>query len=141
MGETRQIMVHARHEGQGPHLAVPSGFTPLRLSVLGQELQLDVTSPLATVGRHSSADLRLGFPEVSRQHCQFVFEAGAWRVYDLHSLNGIFVNNVPTTDATLFAGDYVRIGTITLLVMAATPVRGGKHATLRQIVDSLPDAH
>ena len=141
MTEKRQIIRHPRQRGQGPHRVLPAGFMPLRLCVEQQLLQIDVITPVATVGRLSDADLRLAYADVSRRHCQFVFENGQWRVYDLHSLNGVYVNQRPIADATLFAGDQVRVGSVTFLILSATPVHDEeerKHEKLRQIVDVLP---
>jgi pSer/pThr/pTyr-binding forkhead associated (FHA) protein len=137
MTEKRAMIGHARHGGQGPHRPMPTGFAPLRLRVEAHSLQIDVISPVATVGRHSAVDLRLGYPDISRKHCQFVFENGQWRVYDLHSLNGIFVNRSLVAEAILFGGDEIRIGCVTLLVLSGTPLRA-EHEKLRQIANVLP---
>ena len=141
MAETRLIIGHDRHQGQGPHLDLPGDFVPLRLCLDGNRLNLDVTCPVAIVGRHTDADLRFAYPDISRRHCRFAFENGQWRVYDLKSLNGIYVNNVPTLEATLYAGDILRIGCVKLLVIAGTPVRMARaeDEKLRQIVEVLPD--
>ncbi len=138
MAETRQIIAHPRHPGQGPHLALPAGFPPLRLCIEALRTEIEVTALAASVGRHSDADLRLAFPDVSRKHCRFAFDNGVWRVFDLHSLNGIYVNNVRISETILYAGDHVRIGSVTLLVLAATPVRDANNEKLRQIADALP---
>jgi pSer/pThr/pTyr-binding forkhead associated (FHA) protein len=140
MTEKRAIIGHSRHGRQGPHRPLPTGFAPLRLYVEAHSLQIEVVVPVVRVGRHSNSDLRLGDADISRQHCQFVFESGQWRVYDLHSLNGVFVNNAAAADATLFAGDRVRVGSVTFLVLSATPVYEERdHEKLRQIVDVLPN--
>ncbi|HYV37887.1 MAG TPA: FHA domain-containing protein, partial [Gemmataceae bacterium] len=63
--------------------------------------------------RHSAADVRLALPDVSRRHCRFVFSDGSWRVFDLNSLNGVFVNGERLQEATVFHGDRIRIGSLT----------------------------
>jgi pSer/pThr/pTyr-binding forkhead associated (FHA) protein len=126
MTETRQIVGHATHTLHGPHANLPVGFVPLRLCVQDERLHIDVTSPDVIVGRHSEVDLRLAFPEVSRRHCRLRFEDFQWRIYDLNSLNGIDVNNMRTAQATLYAGDVVRIGCVKLLVEAGTPLAKAK---------------
>lgn len=142
MTEKQETIDHARHPGQGPHLVLPAGFTPLRLRVVGRDAQIEVNGPIATVGRRSDTDLRLAFPDISRRHCQFVFANRLWRVYDLHSLNGVYVNNLPIDEATLYAGDHVRVGAVTFLVISATPLRDKKNEKLRQIVEVLQaDTH
>ena len=138
MSEKREIRGHAHHPGQRPHRAPPAGFLPLRLFIESQQLELEVICPEATVGRHSDVDVRLAFADISRHHCRFVFEKGVWRVYDLHSLNGVYVNNVRAFEASLYAGDCVRLGAIMLLVLSATPVPVVASDKLRQIIDILP---
>ena len=54
--------------------------------------------------------MRLPLPDVSRRHCRFVCEAGRWRVIDLDSLNGVFVNGVMVQQAELRHRDRLRIG-------------------------------
>ena len=143
MTETRQIVGHPRHTLQGPHLQLPVGFVPLRVCVEAEHLHIDVTCSVAIVGRHSDVDLRFAFPEVSRRHCRLAFENWQWRIYDLKSMNGIYVNNMPTLEATLYTGDVVRIGCVTLLIESGTPLRLSKsdeekRAKLRQIAEAWP---
>jgi pSer/pThr/pTyr-binding forkhead associated (FHA) protein len=71
---------------------------------------VEVTRSGTVLGRHSSADVRLPLPDVSRQHCRFVCESGCWQVIDLDSLNGIFVNGQPVRQAELHDRDQLRIG-------------------------------
>jgi pSer/pThr/pTyr-binding forkhead associated (FHA) protein len=137
MTEKKVIIGHAPHLGQGPHIDLPAGFVPLRLRLEEEHATIEVTCPVAIVGRHSEADLRFAFPDVSRRHCRLAFERGQWRICDLNSMNGVFVNNVPTVEATLYAGDMLRIGCVKLLVTTATPVPV-QDDKLRQIVEVLP---
>src|SRR5260370_6257549 len=83
MTETRQIVGHSRHTLPGPHADLPVGFVPLRLCVAAENLHIDVTVPVVIVGRHSDADLRFAFPEVSRRHCRLAFDDGQSRISDL----------------------------------------------------------
>jgi signal transduction histidine kinase len=83
--------------------------------------QFELTEPVVSVGREASSRLRLSDTEVSRRHAEFRQTPGGYRVVDVGSANGTFVNNQPATDVLLQAGDHVRIGQ-TLLVYSA--VRG-----------------
>jgi pSer/pThr/pTyr-binding forkhead associated (FHA) protein len=91
---------------------LPSDFFPLRLLLQPGGLSVDLNKPDMVIGRHSQADVRLSLPDVSRRHCRFLFADGTWRVCDLSSLNGIFVNGERLQDATLFHGDRIRIGSL-----------------------------
>jgi pSer/pThr/pTyr-binding forkhead associated (FHA) protein len=138
MSETRKIIGHPSQDGQGPHLALPMGFTPLRLTLETLDTDIEVVTTVAIVGRHTDVDLRFAFADVSRRHCQFVFDGGVWRVVDLKSLNGVYVNNQRITDMPLYAGDHVRVGCVTILVVSASPVR--QECKLQQIAAVLPAA-
>ncbi len=123
------------HELQGPHLRpgdLVESVAPLRLLVLPQGRVVELGKPAVLVGRHTDADLRLAYPEVSRRHCRLVFEDGLWHVHDLDSLNGIFVNGERMHAATLYEGDRIRLGEVTLLVTAAPAPE-----MLRSIADAL----
>jgi hypothetical protein len=140
MGETRVIIGHAHHHAQGPHLDLPAGFVPLRLCVPSEHLHIEVICPSAIVGRHTEADLRFAYADVSRRHCRLAFESGQWRVHDLKSTNGIYVNNTPIVEATLYTGDVLRLGCVKLLVESGTAVHLStaeeeKREKLRQIVE------
>src|SRR5437868_1999047 len=123
MFEKREIKEDAGHSLQRPHLVMPAGFVPLRLFAEPDQIRIELNRPFVVVGRHSEAGLRLAYPDVSRRHCRFSFESGQWRVYDLKSLNGVYLNGEQVIDAALYAGDRVRIGNVLLLVEAGTPVR------------------
>ncbi len=94
----------------------PEGFAPLRLLLQPGGLCVELARPDMIVGRHSSADVRLALPDVSRRHCRFVFSDRQWEVFDLNSLNGIFVNGARLQEAVLSHGDTVRIGSLTFRV-------------------------
>jgi len=137
MTEKKVIIGHAAHLAHGPHIDLPPGFVPLRLRLEEEHATIEVSCPVAIVGRHSDADVRFAFPDVSRRHCRLAFENGQWRIRDLQSLNGVYVNNLLTVDATLYAGDMLRIGCVILLVTAATPTPMHDDK-LRQIVEVFP---
>jgi pSer/pThr/pTyr-binding forkhead associated (FHA) protein len=103
---------------QGPHRlpAEPDAFVRLRLVLRPGNTALEMTRPDVLVGRHSDADVRLSLPDVSRRHCRLVFAAGRWQIFDLNSLNGTFVNGERVQQATLAAGDLLRIGGVLFAV-------------------------
>lgn len=93
-----------------------SAFKPLRLLAQPGGLCIELTRPDMLIGRHSEADVRLALPDISRRHCRFVFAEGHWQVFDLNSLNGVYVNDERLQEATLCQGDMIRIGGLTFLV-------------------------
>ena len=74
-------------------------------------LESDVT----TAGRHPDSDIFLDDITVSRRHAEFVRDGGSYRVRDVGSLNGTYVNRERTDDAVLAHGDEVQIGKFKLV--------------------------
>ena len=102
--------MEVREEAGGPGL--PADFIPLRLVLKASGTVVDLTRPDMVLGRHSAADVRLPLPDVSRRHCRFYFEEGAWHVEDLKSLNGTYVNEQAVEQALVCHGDTLRIGAV-----------------------------
>jgi predicted component of type VI protein secretion system len=115
MTDSRHDEEAVRLPFQGPHRRREEGDTdlevpPLRLRLRPGRFAVELTRDGMVFGRHSSADVRLPLPDVSRQHCRFVCEAGRWHVIDLDSLNGVFVNEALVRRAELREGDVLRLG-------------------------------
>mgnify|MGYP002544552096 CR=1 FL=1 len=74
------------------------------------------------LGRGGSADVRLNFPSVSRQHAAICRDSeGNWTVYDLGSKGGTAVNGeAVTASAPLKLGDTVTLGGVPLLFLPQT---------------------
>jgi pSer/pThr/pTyr-binding forkhead associated (FHA) protein len=150
--EQTQAFEVAGHALQGPHKDprqpdLPLGFVPLELTLLpaGPSVELDL--PDMVIGRHSGADVRLALPDVSRRHCRLVFQHGSWKIIDLKSLNGIYVNGERMQEATLYDGDTLRLGGFTFAVRLVSQPRimplPERNATeqndvLQQIAEVLP---
>ena len=135
--ETREISDSARFTLRSPQYELPTGFVPLRLFSELELAHIVVDRPVAILGRHSAVELCFMFAEVSRRHCRFSYRDGVWRVVDLDSLNGVYLNGERVIEATLYAGDRLRMGCVHLLVESATPLRAADEK-LRQIADALP---
>jgi len=88
----------------------------LRLVLEPGGLVVEVTQADTLIGRHSGADIRLPLPDVSRRHCRLVRSANRWRVVDLNSLNGVFLNDEQVQEAELQDGDRLRVGGFTFAV-------------------------
>ncbi|MFM7059530.1 MAG: FHA domain-containing protein [Planctomycetota bacterium] len=70
---------------------------------------IPLLAPKLLIGRRSSCDIKLDFPNVSSHHCELEFRAGYWHIRDLNSSNGIKVNGERTPEATLNPGDEISI--------------------------------
>ena len=123
----------------------PPSFVPLRLVLDPSGPSVEFNRPEMLVGRHSTADLRLREADVSRRHCRFVFTEGRWQLFDLNSLNGVFVNGERVRQATLGGGDVIRIGSYSFLVELPTssaiiPMPGADLRRAEDILESIGDA-
>lgn len=61
------------------------------------------------VGRRSSCDICLTFPNVSSHHCMLELKDGYWHVRDLGSRNGIKVNGERVDGKFLMPGDVLHV--------------------------------
>lgn len=122
----------------------PEPFYPLRLVLYPGGWSTELTLPDMIMGRHSTADVRLHLPDVSRRHCRFVFRDGSWHVFDLQSMNGLFVNDERVEEAVLHDLDLVRIGSYTFEVhlepkVGTVPLPANGLRTLESIAEALPE--
>ena len=62
------------------------------------------------IGRHISADIRLPDPSVSRYHAVLTVSGGIWRITDLDSRSGTYVNDKRVRSSRLIPGDSIRLG-------------------------------
>lgn len=122
-------------------------FVPLRLIIQPEGFCLDLKRPQVVIGRHSDADVRFAFPDISRRHCRCAFTHGRWQVVDLDSLNGIYVNDERIHEAYLYDGDRLRIGNLEMLVsledqhgVVSMPTRSSAAEVLHSIAEVLPAA-
>jgi predicted component of type VI protein secretion system len=103
---------------------------------------IELTKSEVLLGRHTSADVRLPLPDVSRRHCRFVCSDGIWHVFDLNSLNGIYVNGEQVRHAILHHRDELRVGGFTFHIELTSVANGYEAPTegvLQSIADSLPE--
>ncbi len=77
----------------------------------------ELSEDKSSVGREIASTIRLADPSVSRQHCVFQREEERFKVIDLDSFNGTFVNGVPVLEQFLEHGDHIAIGDLLLLFL------------------------
>lgn len=70
---------------------------------------IPLASPRLLLGRRSSCDIKLDFPNVSSHHCELELKDGYWHIRDLGSSNGIKVNGERCASKCLMPGDDVTI--------------------------------
>jgi pSer/pThr/pTyr-binding forkhead associated (FHA) protein len=97
---------------------LPSGLALLMVTrgpSVGSRFLLD--QPVTSAGRHPDSDILLDDITVSRRHAEFGREKGHFRVLDVGSLNGTYVNRQPVDLAVLQSGDEIQIGKFRLVFL------------------------
>lgn len=78
-----------------------------------------LAQPTISVGRHPESDIFLDDITVSRRHAEFIKDDGSYKVKDVGSLNGTYVNRERIEEVLLRTGDEVQIGKFKLLFVSA----------------------
>lgn len=100
---------------------VPAGIGVLvteRGATAGSRFLLDGDS--VSVGRHPSSDVLLDDITVSRRHASVAREGEAYRLTDVGSLNGTYVNNALVDDVELRSGDSIQVGRFHFVFLVGT---------------------
>ncbi len=71
---------------------------------------LELTTDLLSIGRDSSNRVRLQDTEVSRKHAELIRTPEGYRLKDVGSANGTYVNNRAIHDVLLQPGDQIQVG-------------------------------
>ncbi|MEP7343362.1 MAG: FHA domain-containing protein [Acidobacteriota bacterium] len=83
----------------------------LALVAVGGASQYNLRRRLTRIGRNHDNDIMLNSDRVSRYHAEIAGEGDAFKVIDLQSRNGVWINNQRVSDsAELNPGDRLRIG-------------------------------
>jgi hypothetical protein len=64
-----------------------------------------------TIGRHPRCEIELPFTEVSRRHAEITLCPDGFRIVDLDSNNGVYVNGKKIKEQVLADGDLIQLGT------------------------------
>jgi pSer/pThr/pTyr-binding forkhead associated (FHA) protein len=97
---------------------LPSGSALLivtRGPNVGSRFLLD--QPVTSAGRHPGSGIFLDDITVSRRHAEFQREKDQFRVVDVGSLNGTYVNRQPVDLAVLVNRDEIQIGKFRLIFL------------------------
>lgn len=90
------------------------------------------------IGRSASCALQLSHKRVSGSHAKLYPDKGGWRICDINSTNGTFVNGKRTQAKTLRDGDVIIIGPYDLIYSKGALQVYGEAAT---IAAHLPEQH
>lgn len=70
-----------------------------------------------SIGRDPSNRVCINDHSISRRHCLIRREDGSFRIVDLESFNGTFVNAAPVGDQSLSHGDQIAVGSVQFLFL------------------------
>jgi len=74
-----------------------------------------LTKETTTAGRHPESDVFLDDITVSRRHAEIQRAGSAFRIVDMGSLNGTYVNKSRVEETDLESGDEIQIGKFRLI--------------------------
>jgi diguanylate cyclase (GGDEF)-like protein len=95
------------------------------------------------VGRGEGCDIRLREDSVSRRHLRIERDGPGYRVTDLQSTNGTYVNEERVATGLLKDGDYLHIGNCICRYLAGGNVEAQYHEEIHRltIIDALTDVY
>ena len=108
-----------------------AGVLRLRCGGAALELTRDAT---AVIGRDQGCDLVVDSPLVSRRHLEVSSASGEWRLRDLHSSNGTYVDGTPLPDLVLDASLMARLGHPTEGPVLAVTIDNAAPVTAPEVV-------
>lgn len=95
---------------QAEQSADPSEGALLIVESEAAHRQFPLKSGRVTIGRSRVCDLCIEEPSMSSEHARLVHADGAWRIINLLSTNGVFVNDEKVFSHELHDGDEIRLG-------------------------------
>ncbi|MEN1727320.1 MAG: FHA domain-containing protein [Pseudomonadota bacterium] len=119
-GEVDKLIeeVHSEEDNvQGAHL------TGVSEGVRDQVFSLK--SGRVVLGRAQGCDIVISDASVSSEHARLSREDGGWRVANLLSTNGTFINNNKISNGTLEDGDRLRLGRVEFVMHDPVSQRAG----------------
>ncbi|CAN5765959.1 hypothetical protein BH18ACT15_BH18ACT15_11490 [soil metagenome] len=72
------------------------------------------------IGRHPKSDIFLDDITVSRRHAEILRAEGRFRLHDVGSLNGTYVNRERVEEGDLHSGDEIQIGKFKLVFLTGS---------------------
>jgi pSer/pThr/pTyr-binding forkhead associated (FHA) protein len=82
----------------------------------GTQKQFLLPSNITVIGRRHDCDLCIPLKLVSRRHCKLSKSDDTVKIRDLNSRNGTFLNGKRIQEASVTAGDYIGIGSLTFML-------------------------
>ncbi|MCA9083270.1 MAG: FHA domain-containing protein [Planctomycetaceae bacterium] len=104
----------------------------------GARFEIKRTGRELFVGRSVGTQIRVDDTEVSRQHAKVFYDGSVFRLVDLRSANGTYVNGRRVNDVALRDGDSIRLGTTVLAFQLTETERQPTQVEQVRFVDDSP---
>jgi len=75
-------------------------------------VDLELNKEIVRIGRLPDNDIVINDALISRRHCELRQEGERWKICDLGSLNGVFVNNLKVQEEFIASGDIILVGNV-----------------------------
>jgi hypothetical protein len=132
IGIANHLRPHGRRRVYRYSWRIPEEDPVLRL-VSSERPSLDIDRDSAVLGRDQAADVSIDDRSVSRRHARVYREGEGWRVEDLKSANGTFLDGNRVTIAPLSNGQELRLGSVAWRVEIA-----GEDPRATLLISSIP---
>jgi diguanylate cyclase (GGDEF)-like protein len=99
---------------------------------LGRRIQLGTGAVEA--GRSAKCDIPIDQESVSRRHARITWNGTCYRVKDLGSTNGTYVNDAAITERDLSDGDQIKIGRTILKFMTGGNIESAYHEEIYRLM-------
>jgi two-component system cell cycle response regulator len=130
-----------------PHISTESAEDCLVVIYSPSSNQLGKRFSLAVervkIGRGIENDVVLHSDSVSRRHARIEARGGGYRLVDMASTNGTYVNDEPIDDVQLNRGDQIKVGDTILKFLSGADLESQYHETIYRmtIMDGLTGVH
>jgi hypothetical protein len=85
------------------------------------------------IGRGGSSDVRVADRSLSAEHCRFEPVDDGWKVVDMNSRNGTYVNDVLVKQRLLADGDRIRLGRVQMTFHSPDPMTAADEEILEEV--------
>lgn len=96
--------------------------------------EINVEADELVFGREEGTDITIDDKRVSRQHCKIWRDGNEYKIMDLGSSNGTFVNGQKISESVITDGDRIQMGSNIFEFCVESPVLPGKKSLLKTLV-------
>ena len=99
-----------------------------------ERIDQNFNQEIIRIGRLPENDIVINDILVSRRHCEIRKVQGRWKIFDLDSLNGTYVNNLRVKEEFLSNGDVIVVGNVQLVFEELEGPKSAQEILERELV-------